>query len=132
MTTQEYGVSKVINEYWCWRAKYCHNKGEAVCGRDARVNTWRKFQNACAMYKYNCRYGHGFTATSRGPPVCGFDDNKSFLAEFEDLCTLYKINCQKIGIFTLVEENICTGQKRFETGTNPFNLPSELIGKQKW
>ncbi|CAK1545654.1 unnamed protein product [Leptosia nina] len=60
LPTQEPGLAKVINEYWCWRAKYCENEGDPVCGRDIRLNRWRKFDNACNMYKINCRHGHAY------------------------------------------------------------------------
>ncbi|XP_069362036.1 uncharacterized protein [Maniola hyperantus] len=56
--------ASIINEYWCWRTKYCHRTGGVVCGRDRRLNKRRKFKTACDLYSHNCDKGHDFTVTN--------------------------------------------------------------------
>ncbi|XP_063624488.1 uncharacterized protein LOC134796320 isoform X1 [Cydia splendana] len=54
----------IMNDYWCYRAKYCRATHTTVCAREPRLKLATWFPDECAVFNYNCKSKTDYTVTS--------------------------------------------------------------------
>ncbi|XP_063385177.1 uncharacterized protein LOC134671293 isoform X1 [Cydia fagiglandana] len=54
----------IMNDYWCYRAKYCRATHTTVCAREPRLKLATWFTDECTVFNYNCKSKTDYTVTS--------------------------------------------------------------------